>query len=234
MDNGRTSFTVPEIVGVAAGTAAALAGVIVALGRSQAHAAREKQSHLADSLPSLGAVSDQLSGLRDSGREVVDRVVDYVSEAHIDTEGLRERAAEIGQRVDTSRVREMAAGGVERLRESGEDVLERVQESVAPGIAGAFESVKARAEDVGLRAEPATMNFVSASREHASHAVEATTSAARETVATLFWLIAASTVVYVALLSPDRREKVKSALCQGWEQLLLLTRDFQGYDEGIS
>jgi hypothetical protein len=55
-------------------------------------------------------------------------------------------------------------------------------------------------------------------------------SAAKETLATLVWLVAASTVVYFVVLSAERREQLKSWACARMEQVQLLALDLKGYE----
>jgi len=55
-------------------------------------------------------------------------------------------------------------------------------------------------------------------------------SAAKETLATLGWLTAASAIVYFVVLSEERREQLKGWTCARMEQLQLLALDLKGYE----
>jgi len=55
-------------------------------------------------------------------------------------------------------------------------------------------------------------------------------SAAKETLATLGWLMAASAIVYFVVLSEERREQLKGWVCARMEQLQLLALDLKGYE----
>jgi hypothetical protein len=54
----------------------------------------------------------------------------------------------------------------------------------------------------------------------------------REVVTSLTVLSAASAAVYIALSSPERRERIKDAICRAINFSGVLANDFRDYDEG--
>jgi hypothetical protein len=61
-------------------------------------------------------------------------------------------------------------------------------------------------------------------------AAGSTGSAMKESIAALAWLSAGAAIVYFGMLSDERREQVKDALCGAMEQVRLLALDLQGYE----
>ena len=228
----RSPFSVPEIVGIASVGAAALGGVIIALSRAQGGASRTE--------PPIAAAQDALGSGISRGRE---SALYAASRLASRLPALRDEAAErltqvgerVGERVhvDPARVMSAASAGVEHARSAGATVAERLQETVAPALASAAGAVAETASEAWGGAEPAASGVVGSLQESAERAVETSANIVKETLATLFWLIAASMLVYLVLLSPERRDRLKAAISGALSETRLLIEDFQGYDEEI-
>jgi len=104
---------------------------------------------------------------------------------------------------------------------------------VVPGIASLLESARDSAGDLASRADATSSNLAASASDVADRAMTTTSNVARDTLASLFWLLAASGVIYFAFLSAERRERVKRLLYTSMEQARLLIRDFQGYEEDL-
>ena len=223
-----STFRVPEIVGIATAGAAALGGVIVALSRAQSHDSR---------LPAAAnATADSVGAGLQRGRDAARGAAEMIAERlpslkESATDRLTQAAARVQH--DSGRVAEAAGVGAEQARAAGAALIERVQETVGPALAGAVENVSNLASDARDNAQPAASGMLDTVSASAGRAVEKSTDLARETLATLFWLLAASTLVYLAILSPERREKLKGFIFGAIEETRLLVRDFQGYDDDI-
>jgi hypothetical protein len=228
MDREAT-FTAPEIVGIATAAAASLGGIIVALGRSQAAAARKQ-------VPPLANVPDTARHQFEHGREVARSAAAAVADAY---PGMRESAADFLARAAesaaprASRVGDLAATGAQSARSTGTIVLERLQDVVVPTAVDALSSLRDQASDATSRVGAPTTSVAARGGAIADAAVAKSTSAARESVALLFWLSAAMSLVYLVLLNEERREKVRSFVFGAYEQTRLLVQDFQGYEEDV-
>lgn len=120
-----------------------------------------------------------------------------------------------------------------RLRETVFPVLQTAAATTSQRTSEALESARERAESAvesSASDDGRASRAVAQVQESGQQIVSGTTQAAKDTAATLVWLSIASAVVYFAMLSPERREKVKSALCGGLEQVRLLALDFKGYE----
>lgn len=221
----RSAFSVSEIVGIATVGAAALGGVIVALGRAQSSAGRG----VSVTAP-VGQGADAVAAGVERGKDVARQMAVRIAER---APALREQASDIVLRIDPKRVSGVASAGAEQARSAGSSLLERVQERVVPTVAGALDSAASAASNVAHSAEPAADGVRASVAASAERAVDKSTSLAKETMATLFWLVAASALVYLALLSPERRERLKSFLSDAFDQTRMLIEDFQGYSEEI-
>jgi hypothetical protein len=245
-----STFSVPEIVGIATAGAAALGGVIVALSRAQSHDSRMS----AAAATTADGVSAGLQRGRDAARGAAEMFAERLPTLR---ETAVERLSQAAQRVqvESGRAAEAAGSGAGQARSTGSALLERVQETVGPALANAAETVGSAASGVvgnvssvasGVvdsvssaaasardNVQPATSGVLDSVSAGAGRAVDTSTNLARETLAALFWLAAASAIVYLAILSPERREKVKSFVFGAIEETRLLVRDFQGYDEDI-
>ena len=237
----RTSaLSTAEIVGVAAASAAALGGVIVALGRSQAAATRERiEAAQAASSPRLPR--DNVERGRELARSAAASLAATYPDLKISAAELLQRATATA-RPRASQVGSGAALTAEQVRTTGATVLERIQEDVLPAASTAISGLVERASEARERSTPVAddmktvaaakagdMKLVAAAKADA--ALTKSTGAAKETLATLAWTTAALTLVYLVLLSPERREQVKAFLWGAVDQSLALVRDFQGYED---
>lgn len=297
-NNGHESaFSVAEVVGISAAAAAALGGVIIALGRTQAHASHTSLPSI-DSLPSRKQMRKQAGRGRGKAQRAAERAAkrypdarDYaavqvgrsadiaraygsdaasMAESGVDrarsqgkalstqlqevvfptivetAEKIRKNVSEQAKNVDTDDLvdtsRQVADDAAEWLRQAGSTVSAKMHDSVLPAVkpvakdvsekAGdIYEQVRERAEDARKRNDsfPGAKAMASG-RDSAQHAVHTSTNAAKDTVSSLVWLSIASTLIYLVLLSPERREQVKTAAFDAIEQVRLLIGDFKGYE----
>jgi hypothetical protein len=218
-----------EIVGIAAAAAAALGGVVVALSRSQSPPPQPEPQL---PVPALVASAD---GARiERGRELARGAMHYVASTYPD---VRQSAVGIAQRISaTARPRatelsERTSERAQQARLTGVAALERAQETIVPAATGAITRAFERASQVREQAQPAREGAVAIARAKAGSAVATSSHAARESLATVVWVAAASAVVYFGLLSAERREQIKSFITSAYEQVELLIRDFQGYED---
>jgi hypothetical protein len=226
----RTSaLSTAEIVGVAAASAAALGGVIVALGRSQASTPRERVEEFATTTaPRVSKESVE------RGRELARNAAASLVASYPD---LREGAADLLHRAaDSARpkatqVSSGAASTAEQVRVTGATVLDRLQEEVLPAASTAIAGLVERAGEARERSAPVASDMKSVAAAKADMALTKSTSAAKDTLATLAWAATALTLVYLVLLSPERREQLKTFLWGAVDQGLVLVRDFQGYED---
>jgi hypothetical protein len=180
--------------------------------------------------PGVEAATSGLEHGRDAVRSATERLADIWPDLRAQAEEVVARASEVPHGA-AERVSGVASTTGERAQSIGSDVLGRVQETVIPAVGAFVEATRERTAEMTAHGDETVGGVVSTAGEAAERAVAATTSVAKETLATLFWLIAASAVVYFALLSSERRERVKGLLYGAVEQARLLMRDFQGYEE---
>lgn len=171
----------------------------------------------------LGLAKEQVPAAASRGRE---RVVPSVRDASVQAaanaleawQGARERAAaaaaaaesEIGR--STAKAAHVAADSRGRLRSATTATAGRAAE---------------RASAVGERAAEVRSRATSATRGTAAATVET----GKDASATLFWTGAAASLIYYALLSPERRDQVVQVAREVGGQIQELVRDFRGYDD---
>lgn len=283
--NGQQSaFSAAEVVGISAAAAAALGGIIIALGRTQAnssngtarkavedhidlqaatargrelaHEARGAAAHRYGiaaksarnySAEARTAAESGLDTARDRGKSLVEVLQESILPMVIDNAAkTRHAIAEQVSKTDTREIKErsrhLAEDAAVHLREAGETVSTRLQDDVIPAVtpvvkdaserAGElFEQFRDRADDVIHRSDqPQLLKAFESGKESTASAVKTTGNAAKDTLSAMIWLSIASALVYLVLLSPERREKVKSAAFSTIEQIRLLIGDFQGYE----
>jgi hypothetical protein len=298
MNNGHEpAFSVAEVVGISAAAAAALGGIIIALGRSQANSSK---SHLPamQSLPSKKELSKQakrgkvfahdaatsaqqrypeardfaaakfdvtadaakmygaefahkaeigLDKAKHQGKAFSEILQESIIPAVIDSATrVRDTVAEQAKNTDTDEIveksRHYADEAVEHLRHAGESVSRTFQKDVMPAVTPVLkdasdmagdllENVRERADDMKHRNDrfPGA-KAVSSGKDSAHSALQTSSKAATDTLAALMWLALSSALVYLVLLSPERRERVKSATFDVIEQVRLLIGDFKGYE----
>jgi hypothetical protein len=228
-----STFTTPEIVGIAAAAATALGGVIVALGRSQSngHATRPELTQTA----SLGALGTATTQQLERGKSVAKSAKSYLGSAYpeiLHTAGEVLTKASETAKPQATRAVSAATSRAEQARATGGSMLERLQESIGPAT-HAIDAVRDQAAVARERARPVASSIVTTGATKADVAATKSTNAAREMVALVAWLSLAASLVYLVILDDERRERVKNALFGAFEQAQLLLQDFQGYEEDI-
>ncbi|HYI15157.1 MAG TPA: hypothetical protein VEX37_07180 [Thermomicrobiales bacterium] len=162
--------------------------------------------------------------------------------------GLKDSAADLLHRAAETagpRASQVSAGAsekAEQVRATGATLLDRIQEEVLPAASTAISGMVERASEArersapvagdvksGVAAKAEDMKLVAAAK--ADVALTKSTSAAKDSLATMAWTTAALTLVYLVLLSPERREQLKTFLWGAVDQSLALVRDFQGYED---
>lgn len=297
-NNGHEpAFSVAEVVGISAAAAAALGGVIIALGRTQANSSKT-QFPAMQALPSKKDLSKRASRgkvfARDAAGAAQSRYPDArdfaAAKAGWTTDAARVYGAEVAQRaevgIDKARQQGKAFSGIlqdsvipvvvdsatrvrknvseqarntdtdelidrsrhyadevaEHLRHAGEAVSKTIQKDVVPVVAPVMkdagerasellEQVRDRADDVKHRNDSFPGSKAVASGKDSAHsALQTSSKAATDSLAALMWIALSSALIYLVLLSPERRERVKSAAFDAVEQIRLLIGDFKGYE----
>lgn len=283
--NGHESaFSVAEVVGISAAAAAALGGIIIALGRTQANSSNGNALAAVEERINLDSASARGRELAHEAREAAAQrygtaataarsygtEARSVAETGLDTaktksktfiemfqesilplvvenasktrHAISEQAKKADSREIKERSRHFAEEAAVQLREAGDTVSTRIHDDVLPAVtpvvkdaserAGElFEQVRDRADEVIHRSDDVQVKkMFESGKESAQSAAKTTGSAAKDTLSAMIWLSIASALVYLVLLSPERREKVKSLAFNGIEQIRLLVGDFQGYE----
>ncbi|CAN5182042.1 hypothetical protein BH23CHL1_BH23CHL1_09200 [soil metagenome] len=279
-NNGHESaFSVAEVVGISAAAAAALGGIVIALGRTQANASHSSLPVI-ESLPSRKQMKKQAQSGRKKARKAADKAVKRYPDARDYTtavagsgfdraktqskalstqlqdtviptiveraEKIRKNVSDQAKNIDTDELadtsRHLADDAAEWLRYAGSTVSATMHDSVLPAVKPVAKDVSERAgdvyEQVRDRAEEARKRndrfpgakVVASGRDSAQHAMHTSTSAAKDTLSSVLWLTIASALVYLVLLSPERREQVKTAAFDAIEEIRLLIGDFKGYE----
>lgn len=226
----RTStLSAAEIVGVAAASAAALGGVIVALGRSQASSSRDQgEQAVPDSTSERSRESVERG--RELARGAAASLVASYPELRVGASDLLQRVAgSAGPRA--SRVSSGAASTAEHVRATGATVLDRLQEDIIPSASTTIAGLLEKAGEARERTAPAASGMKTVAAAKADDALAKSTSAAKDTLATVAWTATALTLIYVVLLSPEKREQLRSFLWGAVDHVIVLARDFQGYEE---
>ncbi len=237
----RTStLSAAEIVGVAAASAAALGGVIVALGRSQATSTKDRFESV-----DVAATQKMAKENVDKGRELAKSAATTLAASYPDIRDgaadLLHRAAESARphvqraaesaRPHASKMGTSASTTAEQVKATGATVLERIHDDVLPAASVAISGLVERAGEARERSGPSADGVKAAAAAKADVALTKSTSAAKDTLATVAWTAAALSLIYWILLNPERREQLKSFIWSAVDQTLVLVRDFQGYEE---
>lgn len=146
-------------------------------------------------------VDDLAPTLRDAARRTVSSGADL-------WETARERAGEVTPSVDLNRTRNRAAHAADAVKKRGLRAM-GTSTSAASDAAGFGQRV---------RAVP-------------GRAVDATVGTTKDTGAMLLWGGAAASLVYYALLTPERRSQVNRVVHTTATHVQELVRVFQGYDD---
>lgn len=150
--------------------------------------------------------------------KIVDRAQAALEQVHVDENELKEVARRPLHLRDSGVFQQLESNIAPVARERSQELLERAR--------GALDEFGARDADPKRRIE----SVAERGQIAASSVARTSGNAAKETAATVAWLGIASALVYVVLLSPERREQVKSILCGAYEQARLLALDFRGYE----
>jgi hypothetical protein len=108
--------------------------------------------------------------------------------------------------------------------------VSRPKESIQTGLEATGERLAEVPHAVAAARDRAANELHERVAQPVSRAAATTKDVTMEAFAAAAWLTAASAVVYFGLLSDERREQFKSALCGAIEQARLLALDFQGYE----
>lgn len=182
-----------------------------------------------DARPShrFSSVSDRLPSLRASRRE---SVVDHLKALGL--EAFRTGVAKF-EETDWNQVRESAGEAARRVKRGAETAVESDEpdgERLVAQIGDELEAVGHRISSAPEAARSAAVAARSRVSEPVSRAASSAGDATKESLAALAWLGVGSAIVYFGLLSDERREQVKAAICGAYEQGRLLVLDFQGYE----
>ncbi len=115
----------------------------------------------------------------------------------------------------------------ERVAEAADIVQEDIRPQAAHVVMASGEKAKEASAVVTEKAGVVGGRAKVASRQ----AADATVETSKDTGAMLFWGAAAGGLIYYALLGPEERERLASAVQSATGQVRELIKDFQGYDE---
>jgi|GEM_PF-6552490 len=224
-----SALSTAEIVGVAAASAAALGGVIVALGRSQSPS-QPARDEVISVVPAPRISRENVEKGRELARQAAATLSANYPEIKETAGELLHRAAD-SARPRATRLTSEAAVKADQVRATGATVLERLQEEVLPAASTALHGVVERAGEARERSAPVASDMKSVAAAKADVALSKSTSAAKDSLATVAWTAAALSLIYFVLLTPERREQVKNFLWGVVDQSLALARDFQGEED---
>lgn len=249
----RSNLGTAEVVGIATAAAAAVGGLVVALSRAQA-------DHQPSVVPQIDAapIARAASVGVERGRDTARSAIESLSESYPD---IRESAMHLISRLgDAARPAADRATttmpSADEVRATGASILERlqetVQETVLPAAGEAIHQLRERVEEGRDRAQPpsgifaatgataqravdrsshAAQKAVTTSTSAAQSAVVTSKNAAQETMAAAVWMTIAGALLYFVFLSEEQREKLRTTVAGAIEQIQLLIRDFQGYED---
>lgn len=225
----NSTLSAAEIVGVAAASAAALGGVIVALGRSQASTTKDRIESV-----DVAATQKMARENVEKGRDLAKTAAATLAASYPDIRDgaadLLHRAAE-SARPHASKMGTSASSTAEQMKATGATVMERIHDDVLPAASVALSGLVEKAGEARERSGPAATDVKSVAAAKADVALTKSTNAAKDTLATVAWTAAALSLIYWVLLNPERREQLKSFIMGAVDQTLVLVRDFQGYEE---
>ena len=162
------------------------------------------------------SIADRLKALGDSVLETgLDR------STAIDLDALRNEVL-----ASVSRFGKNGAEADDEARDDADGLRARVGEewdAVESGVADAPDKLR----DASARTRKVLRRRVA---RPVAQAASSTGAASKEALAAVAWLGLGSAIVYFGLLSDERREQVKDALCGAVEQGRLLMLDLQGYE----
>lgn len=215
-----------EVVGVAMASAAALGGIIVALGRAQQHGQRDRLASF-ERLTHDSAVAPARAALH----RAADLAGQFPAFRDTATDALHRAGAHVRPAADA--VTGIATARVVDVRSASADAVEKLRETIAPAAAGAISALTEQVAHVRERGEESGTGLIETSSHAAEIAVTKTRTAIGELSATILWFIVATTLAYVAMLDEERRRRLKAFLGQTIEQIQLLRSDFAGYEDEL-
>ena len=237
----RSTRGTAEVVGIAAAAAAAIGGLVVALSRAQADDSPRMPQ--VDTAPIARVASVGIERGRDTTRPAIESLADAYPDIR---ESAKHLLARLGESARPAADRAATSlPSADEVRATGASVMERlqetVQETVLPAAGEALHTLRERVEEGRERAQPPTgilaatgataQRAVDRSSQAAHTAVTTSKNAVQETMAAAVWMTIAGALLYFVLLSDEQREKLKSAVASAIEQIQLLVRDFQGYED---
>ncbi len=153
----------------------------------------------------------------------------------------RERVPQISQRLTSDVVpslRELAVQAAssaldlwETTRERAAEAAEIVQTDIRPQAAQAVAASGEKAREAGTVVTGKAGEVGGRAKAASRQAADVTVETGKDTGAMLFWGAAAGGLIYYALLGPEEREQLASAVQSFSGQVRELIKDFQGYDE---
>jgi hypothetical protein len=212
MERG-SGFNGKEIVGIAAAGAVALGGIVTALARSN-----QRNSGLANVTSTLDELKGTVADNADSGRQATGVLLRRLVEAY---PGLRR---------DLSSALAQAASELEsRTSQAGDAISSRAPEPLVEGLVERATSLGLRAADIVDQLPPEDVK--TRVTELLSNDGSSNSTRVRDSVVSIAVLAIVSVLAYVVLMSPERREAIKDALCRLVESAQLFSDDFRGYED---
>lgn len=238
----RSTLASAEVVGIATAAAAAIGGIVVALSRAQSQQETSRLPQI-DTAPLSRFASVGLERGRDTTKSTLETLADAYPDIRDTARHLIERFGESARPAADKAASSLPTA--DDMRSTGASVLDRlqgtVQETVLPAATDALHQIRERVEEGRERAQPPTgilaatsstaQRAVDRSTQAAQTAVVTSKNAAQETMAAAMWLSIAGALLYFVFLSDEQREKVRNAVAGAIEQVQLLVRDFQGYED---
>lgn len=227
-----------EIMGIAVAAAVSVGATIAGLARMDAPAGVRRSASRAGS--SVSGVVSELPTLMDRARrqlQAVD-VAPLRDDATQRASSLRDDAT-----VRATALREDAAQRASQLFEQvGGKTSELVQalpprDVVLQAVGDRAAHLRDLASDAAHRgeatAQPAVSSALDTVREESVKAGRAAKSAGSDMLALSAWASLGAALVWFGVLTPEQRERVKSAIMRAVEEVNLLVQDFRGYDEAF-
>ncbi len=188
--------------------------------------------------PAALSVAGQVSSAASTGAERAKEAGSLIAST------AKERVPEMSQRVTSEVVpslRDLAVQAAstaldlwDTTRERAAEAAEIVQADLRPQAVHAAQAVAAssvKAKEASTVVTGKAGEVGGRAKAVSRQAADATVETGRDTGAMLFWGAAAGSLIYYALLGPEERERVTSAVQSVTGQVRELIKDFQGYDE---
>lgn len=231
-----TQIAPAEIMGIAVAAAVSVGATIAGLARMDAPASVRRSASRAGS--SVSGVVSEIPSLMDRAR----RQLQSVDMAPI-REDATQRASHLRDdaTVRATALRDDAAQRASHLIEQvGGKTTELVQalpprDVVMQAVGERAAHLRDLATEAAHRgeatAQPAVSSALGAVREESVKAGRVAKSAGSDMLALTAWASIGAALVWFGVLSPAQRERVRSAIMRGVEEVTLMVQDFRGYDE---